>query len=193
MKTSTSIYVFFGGLDRYDFKILGKQEMYVPITITVSTRAGKGGRGGDSRQSGRFRYELHRVWVIEGKLADGKHHVAPGGASTSTKILVCGLQRQLDEKGRLWKFGHGTMYLVPDLPAVVLGSQFVYDLLLGGYVYGFAFNDEPVQYKITRRIQRGLTPAHGQGLEASEASARHAKVEILAISPAESAPASPCR
>jgi hypothetical protein len=41
------------------------------------------------------------------------------------------------------------MYLVPDLPAVILGSQFVYDLLLGGYVYGFAFNDEPTQYKVT--------------------------------------------
>jgi hypothetical protein len=41
------------------------------------------------------------------------------------------------------------MYLVPDLPAAVLGSQFVYDLVLGGYVYGFAFNGEAVQYKIT--------------------------------------------
>jgi hypothetical protein len=54
-----------------------------------------------------------------------------------------------DEDGRLWKFGQGTMYLTPDLPAVILGSQFVYDLLLGGYVYGFAFNDEPVHYKVT--------------------------------------------
>ena len=41
------------------------------------------------------------------------------------------------------------MYLVPDLPAVVLGSHFVYDLVLGGYVYSFAFNEEPVQYKVT--------------------------------------------
>jgi hypothetical protein len=41
------------------------------------------------------------------------------------------------------------MYLAPDLPAVILGSQFVYDLELGGYVLGFAFNEEPVQYKVT--------------------------------------------
>jgi hypothetical protein len=32
------------------------------------------------------------------------------------------------------------MYLMPDAPAVVLGSQFVYDLELGGYVLGFSFN-----------------------------------------------------
>ena len=58
------------------------------------------------------------------------------------------------------KFGHGTMYLVPDLPAVVLGSQFVYDLILGGYVFGFAFNDEAVQYKITPpHSETAFTPA----------------------------------
>jgi len=52
------------------------------------------------------------------------------------------------------------MYLVPDLPATVLGSQFVYDLILGGYVYGFAFNGEPVQYKITPpHPESGFTPA----------------------------------
>jgi len=46
------------------------------------------------------------------------------------------------------------------LPATVLGSQFVYDLVLGGYVYGFAFNDESVQYKITLpHPESGFTPA----------------------------------
>ena len=52
------------------------------------------------------------------------------------------------------------MYLVPDLPAVVLGSQFVYDLVLGGYVYGFAFNGEPVHYKLTEpHAESVFTPA----------------------------------
>jgi hypothetical protein len=54
-----------------------------------------------------------------------------------------------NSEGKLWKFGQATMYDMPDVPAVVLGSQFVYDLDLGGYVYAFAFNDEPVQYKVT--------------------------------------------
>ena len=33
-----------------------------------------------------------------------------------------------DDAGRLWKFGQATMYLIPDVPAVIIGSQFVYDL-----------------------------------------------------------------
>ena len=41
------------------------------------------------------------------------------------------------------------MYLMPDIPAVIIGSQFVYDLDLGGYVFGFAFNDQPSAYKVT--------------------------------------------
>ena len=41
------------------------------------------------------------------------------------------------------------MYLMPEIPAIVLGSQFVYDFELGGYVYGFAFNGENSAYKVT--------------------------------------------
>jgi hypothetical protein len=41
------------------------------------------------------------------------------------------------------------MYLVPDLPAVVLGSEAIYDLQGGGYVLAFAFNAEAKQYVVT--------------------------------------------
>ena len=144
-------YVFFGGLNRYDFKLLGKREMVVPYnnnrfyTRPVSEVAGPLHANPDD-----LRYELHRVWVVDGTLADGKHHVAPHRRlyiDEDTWFAV--YSDSWDEDGKLWKFGQGTMYLVADLPAVVLGSQFVYDLELGGYVYGFAFNDEPVQYKVT--------------------------------------------
>jgi hypothetical protein len=155
-------YVFFGGPDRYDFKILGKQEMYIPYNNNrFYTRPVKEVTGRDHANPDDLRYELHRVWVVEGKLADGKHHVVPRRrlyVDEDTWFAV--YSDSWDEEGRLWKFGHGTMYLAPDLPAVVLGSQFVYDLVLGGYVYGFAFNDEPIQYKITPpHPETSFTPA----------------------------------
>jgi hypothetical protein len=155
-------YVFFGGPDRYDFKILGKREMYVPYNNNrFYTRPAGEVTGPQHANPDDLRYELHRVWVVEGVLAVGKHHVAPRRRlyfDEDTWFAV--YSDSWDEKGRLWKFGHGTMYLVPDLPAVILGSQFVYDLLLGGYVYAFAFNDEPVQYKITApHPESTFTPA----------------------------------
>jgi hypothetical protein len=95
-----------------------------------------------------LRYELHRVWVVEGTLAPGKHHIAPRRRlyiDEDTWLAV--YADSWDENGKLWKFGEGTTYLMPDIPAVVLGSQFVYDFVLGGYVYGFALDGVP--YGIT--------------------------------------------
>jgi hypothetical protein len=155
-------YVFFGGPDRYDFKLLGKREMFVPYnnnrfyTRPVNEVAGRQHANPDD-----LRYELHRVWVVEGTLAAGKHHVVPRRRlyiDEDTWFAV--YSDSWDDEGHLWKFGHGTMYLVPDLPAVILGSQFVYDLLLGGYVYAFAFNGERVQYKITSpHSDKALSPS----------------------------------
>jgi hypothetical protein len=155
-------YVFFGGPDRYDFKILGKREMFIPYNNNrFYTRPVREVAGRDHANPDDLRYELHRVWVVEGTLARAKHHVVPKRRlyiDEDTWFAV--YSDSWDDEGQLWKFGHGTMYLVPDLPAVVLGSQFVYDLILGGYVYGFAFNDEPAQYKITApHSEAAFTPA----------------------------------
>jgi len=35
------------------------------------------------------------------------------------------------------------------VPAMIVGSQFVYDLQLGGYAFTFAFNGESAAYKVT--------------------------------------------
>jgi hypothetical protein len=144
-------YVYSGSPDRYDFKLLGKQEMYIPYNnnrmegLPLSDVT-----GAKHVQPDVMRYELHRVWVVDGVLAEGQHHAVPHRrlyVDEDSWFAVYG--DAWDDQGRLWKFSHGTMYLMPDLPAIVLGSEFVYDLLGGGYVYAFAFNDQPGQFKLT--------------------------------------------
>jgi hypothetical protein len=144
-------YVFSGSPDRYQFKLLGKQEMYIPYNnnrlhaLPLAQVTGPHHAAPDA-----VRYELHRVWVIDGVLAPGKHDAVPHRRlylDEDTWFAV--YSDAWDDEGRLWKFSHGTMYLVPDLPAVVLGSQFIYDLIGGGYIFAFAFNDQPVQFKLT--------------------------------------------
>lgn len=144
-------YIFSGSPDRYDFKIVGKREMYVPYNnnrfhqTPIAQVAGPRHENPDS-----LRYELHRVWVVDGTLAPEKHHLVPHRRFYMDEdtwfAVYCDAW---DADGRLWKFSHGTMYLVPDLPAVVLGSEFIYDLQGGAYVLAFTFNDEPVQFKLT--------------------------------------------
>jgi hypothetical protein len=144
-------YVFSGSPDRYDFKILGKREMYVPYNnnrfpqLPISTVAGP-----RHEAPGTIRYELHRVLVVDGTLASGKHHLVPHRRLYLDEDTWLALYAdEWDADGRLWKFAHGTMYLVPDLPAIVLGSEFIYDLQGGGYVIAFTFNDEPIHFKLT--------------------------------------------
>lgn len=144
-------YMFSGSPDHYRFRALGKAEMYIPYNnnrfplAPIARVAGPRHANPDL-----LRYELHRVWVVDATLAPGKRHLAPHRRfyvdEDTWFIVYCDAW---DDEGRLWKFSQALMYVVPDLPAVVPASQFVYDLIGGGYVLAFAFNDEAVQYKLT--------------------------------------------
>jgi hypothetical protein len=144
-------YLFFGGLDHYDFKLLGKKEMYIPYNNNrLYLQPVQAVLGPAHANPDNLRYELHRVWVVEGTLAKGQHDiVARRRLYLDEDTWFGAYSDSWDQDGKLWKFAQGTMYLMPEVPAVILGSQFVYDLELGGYVYTFAFNGEPSAYKVT--------------------------------------------
>ena len=144
-------YLFFGGLDHYDFKLLGKKEMVVPYNNNrLYLQPAQGVLGRSHANQDDLRYELHRVWVVEGTLAKGQHDIIARRRLYLDEDSWFALYSDAwDEEGKLWKFGQGTMYLMPEVPAIILGSQFVYDLEVGGYVYGFAFNGENSAYKVT--------------------------------------------
>ena len=144
-------YLFFGGLDHYDFRLLGKKELFIPYNNNrLYQRPASEILGSAHANPDDLRYELHRVWVVEGTLARGQHDiVSRRRLYLDEDTWLAAYSDSWDDRGRLWKFGHGTMYLMPEIPAVILGSQFVYDLELGGYVFGFAFNGESSAYKVT--------------------------------------------
>jgi hypothetical protein len=142
-------YLFFGGPDRYDFRLLGKREMYVPYNNDrVNAADARDVMGPRHANQDRMRYELHRVWVVDGTLAAGEHHVAPHRRlyfDEDTWLVV--YSEAWDEDGKLWKFGEATMTLRPEIPAVIIGGQFVYDLLQGGYCYDFSFGGPGGYYR----------------------------------------------
>jgi len=150
-QTLDEYYIFFGGPDRYEWTLLGKREMVVPYNNNrLHALPPERVLGPAHANPDALRYELHRVWVVEGRLAPGKRHIAPRRRlylDEDTWLAV--YSDSWDEDGRLWKFGHAGMYLVADLPAVILGTQFVYDLVLGGYVQSFAFGADGPHYKVT--------------------------------------------
>lgn len=132
-------YLFFGGQDRYVFRILGKREMFVPYNNNAITRhPARAAMTPAHANQDALRYELHRVWVIDGTLAPGAHHVAPHRRlylDEDTWIAV--YADSWDEDGHLWKFGQATMMVLPQVPAVIGGTQFIYDFINGGYCMDF--------------------------------------------------------
>ncbi len=144
-------YLFFGGPDRYVFKLLGKREMYVPYNENGAyLQSAAALTGPHHANQSHLRYERHRVWVVEGTLAPGQHHVAPRRRLyLDEDTWLAMYTEEWDEDGRLWKFGHAVPYVMADVPAVIIGAQFVYDLVLGGYAYDFAFNDSAAPYRVT--------------------------------------------
>lgn len=143
-------YIFFGGPDRYDWKLIGKKEMFIPYNDNrFYTRPISEIAGPKHENPNDLRYELHRVWVVEGTLRSGQHDIVPRRRLYMDEDTWLAMYSDSwDESGKLWKFAHAVPYLIPDVPATILGSQFVYDFDLGGYVFAFAFNQEPDGYRI---------------------------------------------
>ena len=78
LRTVDDAELFLGPPDRFDWKLLGKREIYIPYNAyriesnTVSTK--------DILLTHHInpdlsRYELHRVWIVEGTLKSGAKHV----------------------------------------------------------------------------------------------------------------------
>ncbi|MNZ12012.1 hypothetical protein D3C78_288830 [compost metagenome] len=78
-QTMDDAYAFSGALDRFDFKLVGKKEVFIPYN-TFKMQAG----GSCSTEQlltpnhmnpDCVRWELHRVWVVEGTPKSGVRHV----------------------------------------------------------------------------------------------------------------------
>lgn len=154
--------VFSGVLDRYQWKLVGKQEMLVPYNNNRAMAAKL-----DDLLGAKFlnpdlvRWEKHRVWVVEATLAPGKRHVAPKRRLyLDEDSWNAVLADSWDAQGKLWKVSYSLMLLAPDLPGVVGTMSFgVYNLLADAYVYNVAPNEMPVQFKvIPPQPDRKFTP-----------------------------------
>lgn len=72
-------YVFQGTLDRFDWKLVGKKEIYVPYNSFGAYDFGAkldDVLKPDALIVSSRRYELHRVWVVEATVKPGTRHIA---------------------------------------------------------------------------------------------------------------------
>lgn len=122
-----------GHPDRYQWKLVGKKEMYIPYNAnTLVTSKEEEFFTKAHTNPDKTRWELHRVWEVEATVAPGKRHAVPKRRyylDEDTWLLV--LMDGYDSQGKLWRTTQGFPYVVPSIPAVVIKPVTVFDLQKG--------------------------------------------------------------
>lgn len=135
--------LFIGAQDRYQFKLVGKREMYVPFNNNgLYLKPSKDVLGKSALNPDAVRWELHRVWVVEGTLREGKRNVvAKRRLYLHEDTWQAVLADSWDAQGKLWKTGQAFTLVAGDQPLATTLSYTYFDLLSGAWIYAAALND----------------------------------------------------
>jgi hypothetical protein len=132
LQTIDEVGLFVGPPDRFEWKLLGKRELYVPYNayrlhsdaVTSSDILRPGHINPELA-----RYELHRVWVVEGTLKPGQRHIYSRRVfyvdEDSWQIVVAD---SYDKDGRLWRVAEAHMVNYYDVPVLLSTLEVFHDL-----------------------------------------------------------------
>lgn len=137
--------------DRYEWKLVGKREMYVPYNTNSFYGASVDDAiKGHHLNPDKVRWELHRVWEVEATLPPGKRHAVPKRRmflDEDTWMLT--LMDGYDAEGNIWRTSQIPSFVVPKLPGVVMMPSAVYNLQAGTLSLVQLLNEET--YKVVER------------------------------------------
>jgi hypothetical protein len=130
--TFDDTFIFNGSMDRFDFKLVGKKEMIVPYNAYTAVY---GAKQDDLLKPNHLnpdllRWELHRVWVVEATLREGKRHVYSKRTFYLDEDSWAALASdEYDARGQLYRTGFAYMAPSYDLPAPYSDMFGHYDLV----------------------------------------------------------------
>lgn len=134
--TYDDAYVFNGSMERYNFKLIGKKEIFVPYNAYNAVYMSTSDElcGPKHLNPDRVRYELHRVWVVEATLKPGKRHVYQKRTFYLDEDSWAGLAADnYDARGQLYRTSFSFFTYSYDVKASFNATTFSYDLIAGTY------------------------------------------------------------
>jgi hypothetical protein len=150
---------FNGSPERYDWTLIGRKEIYVPFhtnrledtrTSYKEIIATRGHPNPDL-----IRWELRRVWVIEGTLKPGTRHIYGKRRmyveEDSWQML---LADNYDTRGQLWRVAENCAAYAYDGQFYYLNASFYQDLFSGAYSAENITSEEPTSAQFNRREPR---------------------------------------
>ncbi len=138
---------FTGITDRYDWKLIGKKEMYVPYnSFKLTDKSLKYSQiiQPTNVNSDLTRYELHRVWVVEATLKKGMRHIyAKRVFFIDEDSWTVVHADQYDGRGELWRVHQLHLTQFYDVPMPWFAIEALYDLQARRYLASGVQNEEP--------------------------------------------------
>ncbi|MNO77687.1 hypothetical protein D3C76_688060 [compost metagenome] len=146
MRTSDNADMMNGAPDRYDWKLIGKQELYIPYnsyklqspSVSYADIIKKGHINQDLT-----RYELHRVWHVQATLKAGERHIyAKRDMYFDEDTWQLVEVDHYDGRGQLWRVGENHLYSNYEQSLSAPAAQAFYDLIAGRYIVAAMSNEE---------------------------------------------------
>jgi hypothetical protein len=163
MRTSDQFDMFNGAPALYDWKLVGKKEMYVPYNSyklhSDKVKVSEILKPLHINQE-LTRYELHRVWVVDATLKPGASHLYSRRTfyvdEDSWQVLAVD---QYDGRGQLWRASEAHCINYYDAQIFWSTLEVHTDLLAGRYL-AFGLDNENKMYDFTlKRTPGDYTPA----------------------------------
>jgi hypothetical protein len=142
---------FNGAMDRYEWQLIGKQELYIPYhsyKFDEPNLSFKNLLPPKHMNPDYMRYELHRVWVVDATLKEGQRHVYQKRRfyiDEDNWLIVA--SDAYDARGQLWRVGlQNTLYDF-FLQGYVTRVHLQFDLEANAYVaLGLTNQTRPTNY-----------------------------------------------
>ncbi|WP_239481965.1 DUF1329 domain-containing protein [Zestomonas insulae] len=138
LRTSDNFDMYNGAPDRYDWKLIGKKEMYIPYnnfqmglpTVKYSDIL----KAGHTNQQ-LARYELHRVWEVEATLKSGERNIyAKRRFFVDEDSWQIAVSEHYDGRGQLWRIGQAMLAQHYEAQAPSYAFEALYDIISGRYL-----------------------------------------------------------
>nr|WP_298139151.1 DUF1329 domain-containing protein [uncultured Pseudomonas sp.] len=151
LRTSDNFDMYNGAPDRYDWKLIGKQEIYIPYNTyrldSPKLKYSEIIKAGHINQD-LSRYELHRVWHVTATLKPGERHIyAKRDFFIDEDTWQAAAIDHYDGRGTLWRVAeaHAQYYYDKKVPWYTVET--LYDLLSGRYLALGMKNEEKSAYE----------------------------------------------
>ena len=146
LRTNDQLDMFNGAMDRYEWKLVGKKELYVPAN-SYKIHSDKYKYKDLMKKSviaqDLTRYELRRVWVVDSTLKKGTNHIYKRRTfyvdEDTWQIVEADVY---DSRDQLWRVQEAHSFQAYDIQATLPAIEVVYDLQSARYLVMAANNED---------------------------------------------------